>query len=162
MASEHPTQRCVAAGSAGYLSSTVWWLPMRNLSVVHGLEQKKPLDLSAVGPSFIELVLKQPWACIITNAQSFPLSPLLILYKQVHWNRHNLWVWTITRMVLHSVTVWDGISKSHYLQWNPSFSLSCHLFSWSKSKPGLERLPEMTEAWCRTPVWCRLLSVAGR
>lgn len=51
---------------------------------------------------------------------------------------------TFTRMVLHTFTVSYGILKSHYLQWNSSSSLSCHLFSWSKwnlNLGGLQKRP---------------------
>lgn len=47
---------------------------------------------------------------------------------------------TFTYMVLYASTVSYGILKSHYLQWNPPFSLSCHLFSWSKWNLDLGRL----------------------
>lgn len=113
---------------------------------------------------FGELLLNQPWACITTNTHSCLLSPLLILYKQVHWNRHNLWFWNIymcgtTRFYC---LIWD-LKIPLFTMKSTIFLVSCHLFSWSKWNLGLGRLQKWpgpsTEP--QTGVCCELVRVAA-
>lgn len=66
---------------------------------------------------------------------------------------------TFTCMVLHAFTVSYRILESHYLQWNPPSSLSCHLFSWNETQALEDCRNDNAQSW--DPGWCLLLAGTG-
>lgn len=115
----------------------------------------KNLLLSGDGTIFRGFLPSQPWLASQPTS-AWLHSPLLYIDKYIEIGTISLSE-TFTRMVLHAFTVSYEILKSHYLQWNPPSSLSCHLFSWSKWNLGLGGL----QKWPWPVLSPRLVSAAS-
>lgn len=137
IASECPTQRCVFAGSAGYSCNRLWQSCERKIFCKRCTYNWKNL-LGNGTILFRGFLPNQPWLA------SQPTSALVCIALYLLYIDKYIEIGTIydsetfTCMVLHACTVSYEILKSHYIQWNPSSSLSCHLFRWKNETWALE------------------------
>lgn len=127
----HPARRCVFACSAGSSSNGFGQRPKEKPSVGGAqLRTEKIFYFWVVGQSHLENfysnnleLASQPTPALVCLALYLFYINKYIEIGTIHDSE------TFTRMVLHAFTVSHGVLKSHYLQRNPLFYLSCHLFS---------------------------------
>lgn len=128
-------QRCVFAGSAGYSCNRFLQCSKRKTFYKRCTDYNwNNFLLSGDRTIFRGFLPKQPWLA----SQPKGALACIALYIDKYTGIGTIYDSEMyTCVVLHTFMVSYGILKSHYLQWNPPYSLSCHLFSWSKWNLGL-------------------------